>query len=257
MNLIINADDFGISKSVNQAITLLFSQGLCSSTTLGSVMPNFYHACQLARDLNFSSNIGIHLVFDGFAPITGKIKDMPLFCEKGLLKFSCQKHLKKYSTEEKIALANELRAQIKRVKEEGITPTHIDSHHHYHLCWGIVPVVAQVAKEAGIFRCRGLQNIWPSRKAFMQILKTAVINRRILLYGFKTPDHYIFLEDYLKLSDLSQLSKTVKTFEVAMHPDLDSKGNVVNLSFGNAVDGLELDLRKISAGNNLISFAKI
>jgi chitin disaccharide deacetylase len=47
-------------------------------------------------------------------------------------------------------LAAELRAQIERVRQAGITVTHLDSHRHAHVLPGIFPVVRRVAIEAGI-----------------------------------------------------------------------------------------------------------
>ncbi|MDB4909548.1 MAG: hopanoid biosynthesis associated protein HpnK [Gemmatimonadetes bacterium] len=47
-------------------------------------------------------------------------------------------------------LAAELRAQIERVRQAGISVSHLDSHRHAHVLPGIFPVVCRVAIEAGI-----------------------------------------------------------------------------------------------------------
>lgn len=47
-------------------------------------------------------------------------------------------------------LAAELRAQIERVREAGLTVTHLDSHRHAHVLPGIFPVVRRVAIEQGM-----------------------------------------------------------------------------------------------------------
>jgi len=47
-------------------------------------------------------------------------------------------------------LAAELRAQIERVRQAGLTVTHLDSHRHAHVLPGIFPVVRRVAIETGI-----------------------------------------------------------------------------------------------------------
>jgi predicted glycoside hydrolase/deacetylase ChbG (UPF0249 family) len=47
-------------------------------------------------------------------------------------------------------LHRELVAQINRVRDEGILPTHIDSHQHVHAHPAIFPVVARAAESCGI-----------------------------------------------------------------------------------------------------------
>jgi len=47
-------------------------------------------------------------------------------------------------------LAAELRAQIERVREAGLTITHLDSHRHAHVLPGVFPVVRRVAVEERI-----------------------------------------------------------------------------------------------------------
>lgn len=47
-------------------------------------------------------------------------------------------------------LAAELRAQIERVRQAGLTVSHLDSHRHAHMLPGIFPVVCRVAVDAGI-----------------------------------------------------------------------------------------------------------
>src|SRR5262249_48831404 len=44
----------------------------------------------------------------------------------------------------------ELQAQIRRVRERGIAPTHLDGHQHVHVLPGIARVVAELARENGI-----------------------------------------------------------------------------------------------------------
>jgi predicted glycoside hydrolase/deacetylase ChbG (UPF0249 family) len=51
---------------------------------------------------------------------------------------------------ERQALADELRAQIRACRENGIPLTHADSHHHVHEEWGIAAVVIAVCREQGI-----------------------------------------------------------------------------------------------------------
>ena len=52
MNLIINADDFGISKGVNHGIIDSHVHGIVSSTSMMITMPEVDHAIELSKKHN-------------------------------------------------------------------------------------------------------------------------------------------------------------------------------------------------------------
>ena len=60
MKLILNADDFGLSPSVNKGIVEAFQQGIISSATMMMNTPYTDEAIELAKKHNLK-NIGIHL----------------------------------------------------------------------------------------------------------------------------------------------------------------------------------------------------
>ena len=51
-------------------------------------------------------------------------------------------------------LATEVRAQLRKMLDAGVMPTHLDSHQHVHVMPSIWPIVMQVAREHGIGRVR-------------------------------------------------------------------------------------------------------
>ena len=61
MGLIVNADDFGRSESVNRAICEAFEKGRVNSTTLMANMPAAKEAYELAKKGGFADKVGIHL----------------------------------------------------------------------------------------------------------------------------------------------------------------------------------------------------
>ncbi len=98
----------------------------------------FDDAVRLARDTP-SLDIGCHLVLvQRPSLVTGKP-----FPEKlsVLLIALAKKQLDIYS---------ELRAQIQRIFEVGLRPTHLDSHKHTHILPAVFRVVVQLANEFGI-----------------------------------------------------------------------------------------------------------
>jgi len=75
--LIINTDDFGISKAVNHAIIDAHRRGVMTSTTLLINGPEVLHAVDLLKQ-NPDLGIGLHLNLTMFKPLTA----IPELCNK-------------------------------------------------------------------------------------------------------------------------------------------------------------------------------
>ena len=59
--MVINADDFGYSESVNKAISDCFEKGLINRTTIMVNMPQAEAASELARTNGFFDKVGLHI----------------------------------------------------------------------------------------------------------------------------------------------------------------------------------------------------
>jgi len=79
-NLIINADDFGMSKDVNFAILAAMDLNLCKDTTLLVNFEASEHAAKLAIATNRKNNIGIHINLTEGYPLTYNIRNESRFC---------------------------------------------------------------------------------------------------------------------------------------------------------------------------------
>ena len=79
--LIINADDFGISHEVNEAITLCFNKNYINQTTIMVNMPYVDEAVELSKDNGFSDRVGLHLNLVEGKPLTERIRDT-IFCDE-------------------------------------------------------------------------------------------------------------------------------------------------------------------------------
>ena len=141
--VIVNADDFGESESLNSAILTSFKLGLISSTTLMTNRPGFEEACELARQYNLLDSIGVHLNLTKGQPLTEEIKKYPKFYSNGEMYYSIKGHL--LSKGEQRVIYNELQAQIDKCKKAGIIPSHIDSHHGMHNYWDMGKVIIELA----------------------------------------------------------------------------------------------------------------
>ena len=158
--MIVNADDFGLSPRVNDAIARAFVEGLISSTTIMANMPAFAEASAMARERGLLDHVGAHLVLTEGDPLTDTMRRCGRFCDADG-RFTFWRHQDRavwLSHGERRAVAGELRAQIARCREFGLPVTHIDTHHNVHNQPGIAPLVLELARELGVPAVRVLKN---------------------------------------------------------------------------------------------------
>jgi len=149
--LIINADDFGLAKDINRGIIRSFKEGVVTSASLLSVGGYFNDAVRLAKE-NPELDIGIHLCLTEEKPILGKEAVPSLVNKRGCFLRPRLNFIFNYASGRisHVDIENELEAQIKKVLENGLSPTHIDSHNYVHMLPGILTVVIRLAKKYNI-----------------------------------------------------------------------------------------------------------
>jgi chitin disaccharide deacetylase len=136
--LIINADDFGFTNDVNAGIVQGHREGILTSTTLMANGNAFEDAVRLARETP-SLDIGCHLVLvQGRSLVTGREFPERL---RDVVAALVGRRLNVYA---------ELRAQIEKILNAGIRPTHLDSHKHTHILPHIFRQVVRLAQEFDI-----------------------------------------------------------------------------------------------------------
>lgn len=150
--LIINADDFGISRGVNIGIIEAAAVEVVTSASMIVNLPAFADALDRAV-LCPTLSLGIHLNFTVGRPLTrapsltrretGEFYSLAALVARaslGLLDSS--------------DIARECLAQIDRMVDAGFPPTHLDSHRHVHAHPAILSVVTRAAASRGIFQVR-------------------------------------------------------------------------------------------------------
>jgi len=136
--LVVNADDFGFTPDVNQGIVEAHRKGILTATTLMANGAAFDDAVRLARETP-GLDIGCHLVLiSGDSLLTGK--PYPLTVAQ-LLGAMAKREVRAY---------DELAAQIKKIVDAGVRPTHLDTHKHTHLAPPVLDAVARLSEEFGI-----------------------------------------------------------------------------------------------------------
>ncbi|MFN7918995.1 MAG: ChbG/HpnK family deacetylase [Bryobacteraceae bacterium] len=137
--LVVNADDFGFTRDVNEGIVEAHRHGILTATTLMANGPEFHHAVLLAKD-NPSLDVGVHLVLVGERALTRPGRALPRTVS-GLVSALARRDLD---------VEKELDAQIRRVLDAGIRPTHLDTHKHTHLLPSVLDAVARLSEKYGI-----------------------------------------------------------------------------------------------------------
>jgi hopanoid biosynthesis associated protein HpnK len=145
--LIINADDFGLCSGVNEAVAQAHTSGVLTSTTIMANMPAAEAAVKLAKQMPHLG-VGVHLNLSNGRPLS---KDGSVNClldNTGCFALSTAKLSLLSIARRKIrnAIRTEFAAQIQWVLDNGIKPTHLDSHKHIHCFPAIFPIVCDLAR---------------------------------------------------------------------------------------------------------------
>ncbi len=146
--VIINADDFGLSSAVNEAVFAAAERGILSSATIMANMPGFDEAARCSSK-NPRLGVGVHLNILRGRPLLEPSRVPSLVSNdgrflNGVLALSARAAAGMLDAGEVEA---EFAAQIERVIEAGITPTHLDSEKHLHLAFPFIGRAACRAAE--------------------------------------------------------------------------------------------------------------
>jgi hopanoid biosynthesis associated protein HpnK len=149
--LIVNADDFGLTKGVSEGILAAHRNGLVTSTTVMANGAAFSEAVAMSRrspDLG----IGVHLNLSEGRPVSPPSTIPSLVDARERLHWKPGR-LWKALVNRQVRLdeiETELRAQIGKVVRAGIAPTHLDGHKHVHVLPGVSDRVIRLAREFSI-----------------------------------------------------------------------------------------------------------
>jgi predicted glycoside hydrolase/deacetylase ChbG (UPF0249 family) len=136
--LVVNADDFGFTPDVNEGIVEAHCLGILTAATLMANGDAFDDAIRRAREVP-ALDIGCHLVLiGGISLVTSK--PFPESVPR-LVAALARRDIRPY---------DELQAQVRRIRDAGIHPTHLDTHKHTHLVPPVLDAVARLSEEFGI-----------------------------------------------------------------------------------------------------------
>ncbi len=154
--LIINADDFGLTRGVNRAIEELHRAKVLTSATLMATGAAFEDAAAIAR-ANPTLGVGCHIVLTDGVPASPPETIPTLIGPDGKNFRSSfvdfiQALLRGRIREEDIR--RETLAQIQKLQQAGIHPTHLDTHKHTHLFPAVCRPLLVLAEQNSIHGIR-------------------------------------------------------------------------------------------------------
>lgn len=230
--LIINADDFGLDESINDAIEIAHKQGILTNASLVVNGEAFDHAVKIAKR-NSGLGVGLHLTLVDEAPVCAPDKIPSLVDVDG--KFfenqfkMCLDILRKKVLRRDVV--TEIDAQLKKFHQTGLKPTQIDSHQHLHLFPPIFNCMRPILEKYHIKRVRYLNIPWSEfrRGDNLKKIVAAFFKFYSLMKSktFKHQDCYLGFFDGGNLGRryILHLLRNLKhgTTEINFHPGLNNR----------------------------------
>lgn len=151
--LIVNADDFGLSRGVNAGIGEACARGILTSATLLANAPAFDDAVRVAGE-HAALGVGVHLNLVRGRPLS-RPADIPLLVgPDGLFR---RFRLGRLTPAFLVQAGAEYRLQIEKILAAGIRPTHIDFEKHHAWQGPLYRLACGLAAECGIGAARTLR----------------------------------------------------------------------------------------------------
>jgi predicted glycoside hydrolase/deacetylase ChbG (UPF0249 family) len=243
--LIINADDFGMTRGINRAIVEASQQGIVSSTTLMATARAFDDAVAVTAQLSRQISVGCHLILLDGTPVS-PVPQVASLLQPGNQKGASEFRIK-LSDFARAALMGRLdptqiqaeaEAQIHRILQSGIAPSHLDCHKHAHMFPAVLKPLLRAAQRHNVRRIRNpFGRLFPvpfgrmvrdptlwRRVAELGMLRTFArrFKKEVDAHGLRTTDGSVGVinTDNLDLESFLQVVDTLPegTWEFICHP---------------------------------------
>jgi chitin disaccharide deacetylase len=244
--LIVNADDFGLTAGVNRAIIEAHGGGIVSSATLMATGAAFGDAVERARAVPTLS-VGCHVVLVDGAPVSAPGAVDTLLAIRSAEPDKFHSRLPSVAARAVFGgfdpdqLVEEIAAQIRTIQSAGIKLTHLDTHKHTHVFPEILGALLRAARICGVPALRnpfvpgaavsvtqfaGKPHLW-KRYGQVRMLRSFAgqFREKVRRAGLTTPDGIVgvvetgsFNPSLLRLA-LTNLPQG--TWELVCHPGYD------------------------------------
>jgi len=152
--LIVNADDLGISPSVNDAVMRAHWEGIVTSASLMVNMPYCHDAVEGVRRHHPSLGVGLHISLTSGRPVLPPEAVPRLVDEDGMFRLGVASLSARLRSSRRTAILREIdremHAQCARADALGIQLDHLDSHQHVHMIPAVHGLAASLAADRGL-----------------------------------------------------------------------------------------------------------
>ena len=227
-NIIINADDFGRTSSINKAIIELFDQKLINSTTLMANMPGFEEAIELSHQHKITHQIGAHLVLTDGEPLTKEIRSIPyLFNHQTNSRKVYIRNFFHLNKTHKDLIFKEYAKQIEKIRSNGVEINHLDTHHQIHDMAGIFRIIVELLRTYNIRSMRILNNLDITEGYKMHYRH--LLNRYLKIKKINYSDYLGSRVDFLLAFNRNPDFIKNKSVEIMVHPTYNSGGQLIDI----------------------------
>lgn len=245
--LIVTADDFGLSRPVNEAVERAHQHGILTAASLMTGAPARDDAVERARRLP-RLGVGLHLTLVDGCPVLPPTEVPGLVGPDGRfstdpVKFGTALFFSKKLRRQAEA---EITAQFEAFRKTGLVMDHVNGHQHFHMHPVISKIVARLAPEFGHPPVRiPVEPLLPSYRAttdrfrdrfsswLFYLAQTRLLRRRVMAAGLPVNNHVFGLNDsgaMIESRVLQFLDRLPKgTSEFYFHPATERWAGIDNL----------------------------
>lgn len=165
--LIVTADDFGLSTAVNEAIERGHREGILSTTSLMVAAPATADAVERARRTP-TLHVGLHVVLVNGRPALPPEQVPLLVDERGMFETDLFRAGVRYFFTPGIRkqLEAEIRAQFAAFAATGLPLDHVNAQNHLHVHPTVLSLILKAGREYGVRAIRiPREPFWPSWRA--------------------------------------------------------------------------------------------
>jgi predicted glycoside hydrolase/deacetylase ChbG (UPF0249 family) len=220
--LIVNADDYGLTKATSRAILECHEHGVLTSTSVLVPAPAFASTIGLLSQ-HPKLGVGVHLALVGEDPPVLTAAEVPSLVDAQGRFYLSWKQFAVAAMRGRINPADverELTAQIHAVQAEGVPLTHLDSHQHLHEWPTLWPVIERLAKVADVKAVRSTRSKGLGPVSVLGKLAAARAGRAGLLttQSFAGFSHSGSLTEPELLKLIDAIPPKSRSVEIGCHP---------------------------------------
>lgn len=219
IDLIITADDCGLSPGIDNTTEALYQQGMVSAA---SIMTNFPQALNTLRQLGKHPDLelGAHLTLSDGYPLTDLPPNTELTRSDGQFRNQYLLYALALFPSDKLQaqIKAELRAQIERFHHAQRSPSHLTTHCHFHVFQPLRDIVHGLATEYGVRWVRSTDYRSTAIPYNLILTREPTVEQP---QGFFIPDYLVSLKQWLNQTPQAMLDEILSldgVVELIVHP---------------------------------------